>query len=44
MVYHLVYIPDGPDVLRLNYTKQSPETVNAALWGGLEGGMGQRGV
>jgi hypothetical protein len=45
VVYHLVRIPDGPDVLRLTYTKQSPETVNAAPRGLLEGGHGPvRGV
>lgn len=42
MVYHLVYNSDGPDVLRLNYTKQSPETVNAAP-SGLRGGAWARG-
>ncbi len=29
VVYHLVYISNGPDVLRLTYTTQSPETDNA---------------
>ena len=43
VVYHLVYIPDGPDVLRLTYTKQSPESVNAAPRVHLGGGHGPEG-
>ena len=44
MVSNLVYISDGPDVLRLTYTKQSPETVNAAPRGLLRGGAWASGV
>lgn len=43
LVSNLVYIPDGPDVLRLSDTKPSAETVNAVLWGLTGGGHGPVG-